>query len=374
MFSVQSLSGSLLSLALGLAGASSSAVAAGSFHDVGYGIFVTGASADGSVAAGYDLGTYSFYRWTKSGGTSSIGGYWTGGVASVSADGTLISGSTKGGDGLIQAALYQAGSWKALGGIGGESDGNTSSAWNLSGNGRVMVGLGWVNGGTAHAVYSVDGAPLLDLGAIGAYDSRANAASFDGSTIVGWQSTESGPWQGTFWRDGVATLMFDGDGNPLPDANAVSADGQWIVGSATGMLGLWRYNTLTGLTDQLGDYNSMTWFQGATGISGDGSIVVGYDRDFGPPMWGTGTIWIEGQGMLNLTDYVSSRGVDLQGRTLSLPLGISDDGLTIYGVDSEYHGFVVTLAPVPEPATLTMLGLGLGGVLLAKRRRNNKQQ
>ena len=46
---------------------------------------------------------------------------------------------------------------------------------------------------------------------------------------------------------------------------------------------------------------------------------------------------------------------------------VSADGHTIYGMDNTGSGFVVTLSPVPEPATFATLGLGLA--LLAARRR-----
>ena len=109
--------------------------------------------------------------------------------------------------------------------------------------------------------------------------------------------------------------------------------------------------------------------QAATGISADGRIIVGYDRAFGPATFGAGTIWIEGQGMMNLTTYVTSQGVNLAGRTLALPLGVSADGNTFYGLDNTGSGFVVTLSPVPEPATYASLALGLAGLTLVARRR-----
>ena len=131
----------------------------------------------------------------------------------------------------------------------------------------------------------------------------------------------------------------------------------------------WRYNTATHAVEWLGDFNTATTVQASTGISADGKIVVGYDRGFNtPPTLGQGTIWIEGTGMLSLTDYVLTQGVDLEGRTLALPLGISDDGRTFYGIDSAGDGFVVTLSPVPEPATYGMLALGLGAIAWRRRR------
>jgi hypothetical protein len=355
-------------VALMLAGVAAQAAHATAYYDLGANITATGASGDGSVVAAYD--TAHYYAWTAAGGVTPIGGAWTGGIASVSADGTLISGSAYGVGATVQAAVYDlaAGRWKRLGGIGGESDGSASSAWGIAGNGESVVGLGWVDAGTAHAVQSTPGGTLQDLGSAGG-SSRANGVNYDGSIVVGWEEQPDGYWQGAYWQNGVATPMFDNDGVAMSSAEAVSADGQWIVGDAGYGVQTWRYNTATGATQYLGDADPFGDVQGATGISADGRVIVGYDRSFGPPTFGMGTIWIDGLGMRNLTDYALGQGIDLNGRTLALPLGVSADGLTVVGLDNQYHGFVLTLAPVPEPASWALMGAGLAGLLLARRRR-----
>ncbi len=340
--------------------------AAGNFWDLGYGITVSGSSADGSVIGAY-VQNGSYYMWTAATGVTSIGGAWHGGVASVSADGSRISGSAYGSDGLNYAGYYSVGTgqWTTLGGIGGNSDASASSSWNISGDGKTVVGLGWVNGGTAHATASTAAGVMSDLGSLGG-SSRANGVSYDGSVIAGWVEQPDGQWTGAYWKNGTLHNMVDDQGNALQEAGAVSADGNWIVGQGY-FAQTWRYNTVTQHTEWLGDMDATGDLQGATGISADGHIIVGYDRSFGPAAYGQGTIWIEGQGMLDFTDYITSQGVDLGGRTLALPLGVSADGRTFYGIDSAGSGFVVTLSPVPEPATYAMMALGLVG-LTARRR------
>ena len=340
--------------------------AAGNFWDLGYGITASGSSANGSVIGAYsDNGSY--YMWTAATGVTSIGGAWQGGVASVSADGTRISGSAHGSDGLSYAGYYAVGTgqWTTLGCIGGTSGTSASAGWNISGDGQTVVGLGWVNGGTAHATAATPGGAMLDLGSLGG-SSRANGVSHDGSIIAGWVEQPQGQWTGAYWKDGTLHNMVDGQGNALQEADAVSADGRWIVGS--GNFGqTWRYNTATQQTEWLGDLDTTGDYQGATGISADGRVIVGYDRGFGPAASGQGSIWIEGRGMLDFTDYIASQGVDLGGRTLALPLGVSADGQTFYGLDSTGSSFVVTVSAVPEPATYAMMAGGLA--LLAARRR-----
>jgi hypothetical protein len=66
--------------------------------------------------------------------------------------------------------------------------------------------------------------------------------------------------------------------------------------------------------------------------------------------------------MINLNDFVASQGVNTEGVTLALPLGISADGRTIVGLGSGGVGFVVTLTQAGEcPGDVT----GSGSVDLA---------
>lgn len=353
----------------------SAAQAGGSYFNLGAGVTASGSSADGSVVGAYVSGG-SFYMWTAASGLTSIGGNWEGGVASVSDNGALISGSAIGSDGLTQAATYNvaAGTWTPLGGLGSASGTSSSSAWGISGDGRTVVGLGWINAGSAHAVQSTAAGTLVDLGSAGG-SSRANDVSANGSIVVGWAELSDGYWQGAMWRDGSLTLLTDAKGGVMPTANAISGDGHWIVGQGGFDMQTWRYNTSSGEVEYLGDYNVAATVQSATGISADGRVIVGYDRNFsGPPTLGAGTIWIEGLGMQNLTSYVSDHGVDLNGRRLALPLGVSADGNTFYGLDNTGSGFVVSLTPVPEPATALTLSLGLIGMAAAARRRKARVQ
>ena len=90
---------------------------------------------------------------------------------------------------------------------------------------------------------------------------------------------------------------------------------------------------------------------------------------FGPPTLGEGFIWTEETGMMHLDAYFASFGIVApDGFHFSLPLGVSDDGLTFWGLgrsDSVFStGWVVTIpAPGAAPA------LAAAGLLAARRRR-----
>ncbi|MDY0744640.1 PEP-CTERM sorting domain-containing protein [Paucibacter sp. R3-3] len=366
-------------LACGLLGAQASQ--AQGFTDLGPSQpTLSGLSASGGLIAGYSNTTHLYYTWTATRGLQTIGGYWLGGDADVSANGAWISGSAlNAATGNTEAALYNvaSGQWTTLGSLGTGLGGSASSAWGVSGDGRTVVGLAWVSGGLGHAMKWTASGGMVDLGSsVAGAGSRANDTSFDGGIVVGWQDSAAGARQGAFWRDGTETVLADGAGTVLGEASAISADGEWIVGRGlTRGAQSWRYNTTTGVTEYLGDFKNGGTFSfdlnGAVDVSADGSVILGIDRTAsGPPTQGYGTIWVEGVGLMSLTDYAASRGVVLPaGTTLALPLAMSSDGSTLSGITNTGHAFTVSVTAVPEPASYALLLGGLGLVGFVSRRR-----
>jgi hypothetical protein len=364
---------------IALAGlAPSAAVAAPAYYDIGEAHTVYSLSNNGAVAAGDRPD--GFFYWTPAdgvtfiGGNSASAGMGHGGDAELSDDGTLLSGnSNPAGSEISEMSIYDiaAGTWTALGSLGASSGVEASSSWGISGDGKSLVGLGWINGGTAHAIQWKEGGAVTDIGSsVDGMSSRANATDFDGNVVVGWQDDEFGGRQGAVWVDGVQNKLFY-DGQPVAEASVVTSDGKLVVGQAGyGTLDQpWLYNVETGEMKLLGVLNPDLFFanRGSTGISDDGRTIVGYERDFfGFPPVQDGTIWREGVGLQDLTQYALSIGLPLpEGVELTLPLTISGDGRWIAGLDSNYHGFIIS---VPEPGTMSLVGVALAGLLLGARR------
>lgn len=330
-----------------------------SYYTLASGMEPSGLSANGAVAAVYSSSTRLFYTWTAAGGTTPIGGKWVSGAADISSDGMFVSGAMMNATGKNEAARYSSatGTWTPLGGLGSVSDGEVSTSWGISGDGQSVVGSGWITAGMTHALQWTASAGVKDLGsAVAGMSSAAIATDSSGAVVAGWQNSASNARQAAFWKSGIETVMVDGTGQILAQAEGVSADGQWIVGNGLSYTNLtWRYNTATHATEYLGDLDPTLDQNGVVGVSSDGSVIVGYDRDsFGFVATGRGTIWIAGQGMMDLTSYATSHGVTLPaGVTLSLPLAISADGTTISGINSKGAGFVVSIpSAVPEPGSL----------------------
>jgi uncharacterized membrane protein len=175
--------------------------------------------------------------------------------------------------------------------------------------------------------------------------SRATATNFDGSVVVGWQDGNNGR-QGAIWSKGTQFLITDGDSAAAGEASDISADGNWVVGQ--GSAGEpWRYNRSTDTYERLGVLNPSASFpsRGATGVSDDGKVIVGFERDFDNPFGGQfGTIWIEGKEIADLTEWAVEMGVPVpEGVSLTIPLAISADGKTISGINSLFEGFVISL-------------------------------
>jgi uncharacterized membrane protein len=306
-----------------------------------------------------------------------------GGQAKISDDGMRISGTSfNAASGLFEMSYYDRGSslWVQLGGIGAICTGGpgdeTSSGWGISGNGASVVGLGWYDFcGPAHAIqWNESSGVTNDLGStVTDRSSRANGTNFDGSVVVGWQDRADGFRQGAVWDNGVQTVIMTPGGDPVSEATDTNASGEWVVGIGGFGTGdeAWRWSEATGV-EQLGMLCDGCFLPRgfATGISDDGSTIVGFNREF--PFGATvGFLWTEDAGMTSLTELVASLGIDTGGMDLAQPLAISGDGRTIAGLGTPAggffpsHGFVVT---IPAPPTIALLA-GLAAPLGRRRRR-----
>jgi len=337
------------------------------FYNLGGGIQPRAASSGANpIVTGTTPALY--FKWSIDGGVTAIGGDGlAGGQASIDHAGTVIAGTIFNSElGQNEFATYDidAGTWTSLGSLGFSCDASASSGWGISGDGSTVVGLGWIAGCGARAIYSVDGAPAVDLGtSVPNRSTRANATNFDGSVIVGWQDGETGFRQGAFWDEtGAQALLFFG-GEPVGEASDVSGDGTIIVGgggfATDGQA--YRWSAGDGV-EPLGSIFDPSWSGAATSITDDGSTIIGFYRPFGPAALGEGFVWTEADGMQNLTAWVTGRGVELPaGTVLSLPLGISPDGTSIVGVGrvgASIIGFVVILPETEKPCVGDLNGDG----------------
>jgi uncharacterized membrane protein len=190
----------------------------------------------------------------------------------VSGNGAVIGGSY----GSTGAAIWSASTGRVdLGYLPGHTGQPATRVLSLSYDGSVAVGEAGVENGTrpfrwdqAHGMQTLQ--PLF-----GAGETRANAVSADGRTVVGVHSEDGA---GGFRLTDAGVFIFSIYGN----AKAVSADGWVIVGAGSPTFGSFVWDPVHGFRDieqmlLAAGINAVEPYRltSAMGVSADGSVIVG---------------------------------------------------------------------------------------------------
>jgi hypothetical protein len=336
----------------------------------------TGITNQGLVA-GYSeqAGPYSIWNPDES-SVDNIGGLapgqGIGGQARFSDDGNFLSGTSQGLMGP-EMSIYDriANHWTTLGSLGIQIDGTVSGGFTISGDGKTVAGLSWADttGGLfayAHAVAWNHEEGLMDLGSLFSStgrSTRANAASYDGKVIVGWQDF-NGPWKSAVWKKNPSGgyfpnkyLLIDTLGNPddeynqLGECSCISADGKWIggYGDYANNNEPWIWSKDSGVINLGTLPNVGNGF--VSGMNADASIVVGWfdGQLFGDPQ--TPFIWTQKDGLQELNAYINNvLGYQTGNSQIYTANLISPDGKFVagYGVDNlSFNFFTYRLGLVP---------------------------
>lgn len=311
--------------------------------DTGQMMLMTDVSNNG-VAVGHEAYTNQVL-WTEAGGIEviAINDDQISGATNISADSKFVSGGViNTATGMEEMARYnvETKSWQFLGTLSASAG---SSAWGMSNDGSIVVGLGDTGDFIGRAIKWSQATGLVDMGTTfpGA-SSRANAVNADGSVIVGWQDDDFDRF-GVYWKNGVQTHIKDNNGENVGEVSSVTPDGKTMVGFNIDRPYIW--NETDGYLE-LTDPDPMS--EGvATGISDDGKTMIGFFRPWGTgALTGDGFIWTKESGRIDLNQYVSDLGYDTEGFVFALPLAISPNGNYISGIgrkNDEFKGFVIKL-------------------------------
>ncbi|MHB1034843.1 MAG: hypothetical protein ACYC0Y_09370 [Pirellulales bacterium] len=324
------------------------------------GATVVGTSQQGSYHIDYQP---EAFRWTASGGLVGLGflpgNEWSEALG-VSADGAVVVGysQTSLGEELLGGEAFR---WTAAGGMQGLGylpGHHHSKAMGVSANGKVIVGFSREDHiAPRHAFAWTEAGGMVDLGLpAGGQWAEAHAASADGSVIIGDWGTPSSGHRGFLWNQADGFLDLGDDVFWAADVSAdgsVVVGGRWIGGdiwlgaeafrwtAAGGMVGLG--NLSPGLNDN-GE---------ATGVSADGSVVVGYGSQIRP------LVWDASHGTRDFLNVLAADGVDISGG-LGMAHDVALNGGTLRIVGD---GNWMATHVVPEPAGLTLALAGLVGFL-----------
>ncbi len=282
-----------------------------------------GVSADGSVVVGNSSSKSDrqAFRWTAAGGMTSLGGFAGVDIRSdamaTSDDGSVVVGH---GDSLEgrqafrwentgTCTLDNSGAEPCMVGLGDLARGGFSSrATAVSADGSVVVGRGTINRnwpGAFHWTEATGMVGIRDCPGNGV-DIEANGVSSDGLVVVGRCKSLSGNEAFRFEQTATCSLL-----NAQPDP--------CVLG--------------------LGDLTGGDFFSYATATSADGSVVVGWGSTTSGKeafRWEhTATCSLANTGsdpcLVRLADYLTARGFDVSAWTLTEATGISADGSVIVG-------------------------------------------
>lgn len=292
---------------------------------------------------------------------------------SVNADGSVVVGGGNSSMGTRAVRWTLAGGLEAI-------PGSSNGVFSVSGDGRRAGGSG--------VLYTVGG-PTLNLGG-----NEIVAINGDGTSLVNTQGTSN------LWRQGLGWSSIP---NMVP--SDISRDGTWVVGdsapqmmrwsAATGtqILGPGRANTISddGRT-VAGDHNNrlIRWREGlgiqdlgtlsdvtafsTTGMSGDGSVIVG-TASVTPPGGTTRPIpfiWTQETGLMSMRNFLIARGISPSGWSLLELHEISSDGQTIVGFginpDSQFTGIVIRVNGLPTPSAAALALIAAAAIGVRRRR------
>jgi uncharacterized membrane protein len=308
---------------------------------------------DGRIVVGSGVG--GAYYWTLEDGYTWLPG--GGNAVSISDGGTVILGNVDDPDNPghnVGAVWHQTDEGWERTTFGGLPTGllcpSVSSAYELSGDGNVAVGLAWIDGCDAVATRWTVETGLVGMEHLANGGNRASVVSYDGSIAGGFAQGSGSRTPAIWFADGTGQLLDPPDGDAGGEVRGMSDDGSILLGSWNQDLFSWTAE------DGVQIFSSLiaSWAGAPMDIADDGTIV-GFDFAL------TSRIaWIKfpGEDPVNFRTYLANElGVDGLPPNIDVIQAISTNGRVIIGHNGPFsNGFVVNI-----PASADIDGDGVVG-------------
>jgi probable HAF family extracellular repeat protein len=235
-------------------------------------------------------------------------------------------------------------SFQGLGEMPGSTAGG-SAALGISGDGKTIVGYGWVSSSNQEAFRWTTTGGYQVLGDLGSGTSTADAASFNGSVVVGESPPKGGIFGSFRWTAAQGMTAV-----PVGFPNAVTDDGTMVAGG----------NAWWKTSGQTGNFGSCTSNQiplRMVDLSADGSVAAGA---------GPGGLDMFGQAAANAyrsTPTGNCQDIDPVFNRNSDASGISADGSTIVGEAQDSQGHYRAFRWTASTGMVDLGTLGGGNLL-----------
>jgi len=257
-------------------------------------------------------------------------------AVAVSEDGSVILGNIvdpESGSEIAGIWRLSTNQWQSLGSLPtGLACPSLSSAYELSADGSVAVGLAWVDGCKAVAFRWTESTGMVALDVVGNYGNRASVVNAAGNLIGGFARSSTTDRSPAVWSgDGQGAFLDPPDGIAMGEVNGMNESGSILLGTLNGKAVKWT-NGGARVTD-IGAGSIVAGWKGVAMDIANNGTTVGFDVIFL-----TRRAWIQigGTGpLIELRSYLMANGATgLDETLLDVCQAISADGRVICG-----HGF-----------------------------------
>jgi len=231
--------------------------------------------------------------------------------------------------------------------LGNLTGADFSYATDISGDGSIIIGDGGFFGYKYHTFRWTEAGGMVPMGDMSGTNScSAFGISSDGSTAVGYcRQTVGARWTAFTWsQDNLGVGQFV-QLNPLTGGTSTSAfaasdNGSIVVGNAEGVddsrsysrAVLWNQGQIQDLVAQDRQFTTLS---SATGVSSDGSVVVGWQSQDQTLQTNHAFRWTAGSGMV---DLMTNATADILAYQTSEANDVSADGNVVVGMLGYYAG------------------------------------